>query len=347
MPAPSTWAQRMADDLVEVGTFLGFQATKEEPPVDNSAMRIDVVWKIHMPSIKTQMTKTIPIPENITVVSIEIQYSKSDASISHGLVKGQYANSPYHIIASYYPLPGDFRDALYVTKPKGLIILDGKNSQDLQSWTSYLLREKEKDTANKEISQKVYKAILDNPTNMEEGIRESIKEDVKLLFTPMKIQELYENVSSPIGDGQILSQSIEAAIKFVKELLGKYKFSKTISISSNKMFRDPAIAEGIYANWEKYNIVISSEKVYLHIGYSGYDNKIIFEARNAFIKDNEEKTLMWESIPTEKVKLFVLEIMEAARNYISTFVVNSNDLKELEQTISTIKNLKDNLNHQS
>lgn len=197
---------------------------------------------------------------------------------------------------------------------------------------------------NKKMPQKVYKAILDNPNNMEEGIRESIKEDVKLLFTPMKIQELYEKVSFPIGDGNILSESIDTAIKFVKDILGKYKFSKTISVSSSELFRDPAIAESMYTNWEKYRIVISSEKIYLYTGYSGYENRLIFEARNVFIKDREEKTVMWESIPTEKVKSFILEIMQAARNYISTFVVNSDDLTELEQTISTINKLKDNLN---
>lgn len=244
MPAPSIWAQRMAEDLVEAGSILGFNATKETIPVEGSALRIDVVWKFHVASMNDGVVKPLPIPEDITVVSIEIQYSNSPSSISHGLVKGQYANSPYHVIVSYCTIPEDFKKALMNIKPMGLIILDGDKFQDLQTWTAYLLNHQKQLSRKEAIPQKVYKAILDNPDKMEEKIRETIEEEVELLFTPKKIKQLYELVSFPIGDGVILSDSIDAAIIFAKDMLNKLKLSKNIYLHSTDLFVNPQVPYG-------------------------------------------------------------------------------------------------------
>lgn len=345
MPAPSIWAQRMAEDLVEGGNILGFNAKKETVPVEGSALKIDVVWKLHVASMKNQVVKPIPIPipEDITVVSIEIQYSDSQSSISHGLVKGEYANSPYHVIVSYRTLPEDFKKALLNIKPVGLIILDGDKFQDLQAWMTYLLTQQKNLSMWESIPQKVYKAIMDNPDKMEEKIRETLEEEVALLFTPKKIRELYELVTFPIGDGVILSDSIDAAVTFAKNILSKLHLSKNIYLRSTVLFNNPQILHGYpFTEWEKYSIAITPEKVYLTI--PSHDNSISFEMRNAKVKDTGGEVIMWESITTDKIKSFILEIMETTRNYIKSFNVNSEDLTEMEQIISTIEKLHESLN---
>lgn len=342
MPAPNVWAQRMADDLVEAGIMLGFKSTKEEPPVEDSTLRIDVVWKIHAPSLKNTLAKSMPIPEDITVISIEIQYSKSPPSISHGLIKAQYANSPYHIIVSYYPITEDLEKAYRIVKPVGLIILDGENFQDLQSSTTYLLSQKNTKGLTKEISQKVYKAILDNPESMEEKIRETIENEVKLLFTPMKIHEFYESINFPIADGFIISKSIDVAVKFIQQILGKYKFSSTIAVRSTELFSRPQMSSSCrynysYNDWRTTSIVISYNNFY----FNDTDYQISFESRNAYVKSSGEQIVLWETIPTDTVKSFIRTIMKAGRDYMLDFDVDSNDLKELEQTISEINKLKE------
>jgi hypothetical protein len=94
MPAPSKWAIRLAEDLREVGERLGYQSTVEGLPAQGSKLKIDVVWRISTAGTKGS---GFLIPSEIVIVSIEIQYSESPASISHGLVKSQYANSlPYN-----------------------------------------------------------------------------------------------------------------------------------------------------------------------------------------------------------------------------------------------------------
>jgi hypothetical protein len=336
----------MAEDLVEAGSILGFSATKETVPVEGSALRIDVVWKLHVESMKNEVIKPIPIPEDITVVSIEIQYSHSLSSISHGLIKGQYANSPYHVVVSYYTLPEDFKRSLMNIKSIGLIILDGDKFQDLQTWTAYLLNHQKQLSGKEKIPQKVYKAISDNPDNMEEKIRETIEEEVKLLFTPKKIKELYELVTFPIGDGVILSDSIDAAIRFAKDILNKLNLSKNIYLRSIDLFVNPQILYGSpYSDSEKYNIAITAEKMYLVI--PGYNNSMTFETRNVYVKDVNGKLLMWESISTSKVKSFILGIMESAQDYIKSYNINPQDLIEMEQIISTIKKIHKSLNKES
>src|SRR5436853_805842 len=136
MPAPSTWAMRLAEDLREIGEKLGYQSTMEEPPVEKSELKIDVVWKILTSGIKEDVS---PLPKELIIISIEIQYSESQASISHGLVKAQYAGSPYHIIISYLSLTQDFKIALHKNKPVGLKIIDGSAVMDLQLWIQHML----------------------------------------------------------------------------------------------------------------------------------------------------------------------------------------------------------------
>src|SRR5437773_5107199 len=122
MPAPSRWAKRMADDLQQVGEILGFVSTTETPPVEGSDFAIDVVWKLPIKDLKKEGS---PLPNELVIVSIEIQYSESPASISHGLVKGQHAGSPYHIIVSNKPVNEDFKNMLNAVKPRGLKIIEG------------------------------------------------------------------------------------------------------------------------------------------------------------------------------------------------------------------------------
>jgi len=103
MPAPSSLAKRLANDLVEVGRMFGFEAIIEQPIQKGSLYRVDVFWKLKMP-------KSSPFSD-INIASIEIQYSDSPSSISHNIFKVEKILHPaVHFVISYFKLSDDYKN---------------------------------------------------------------------------------------------------------------------------------------------------------------------------------------------------------------------------------------------
>ena len=138
MPATSKQADKLADELQQVGTILGFESIREAPVLEGSTYRVDILWRLAIP-------KDSPFPP-ANIACIEIQYSDSPSSISHNILKAEPTLHPsYHIIVSYNELPERYRKILRKNYPEaGLVILDGEaNIKALKRWIDRILEDRD------------------------------------------------------------------------------------------------------------------------------------------------------------------------------------------------------------
>jgi hypothetical protein len=341
MPAPSDLANRLAEDLMEVGTALGFKSYKEELSGELSRLKIDVVWKVEIPALAGSPY----LPQEITVVSIEIQISKSDASISHGLLKGLYKNSPYHLVVCQYKLEQYLKDILKNAKPKGLIILDGDQFINLQMWIQYKLSKKhEFQRLERKSIEDIYRSMKDQPEELEENIREAVKEEIEMMFTPKRLKEMLDAVDpAHFSKSEVIADSLNSVINIMKSLMSEYEITSSIVMSPSSLLRRPTITGTVFGDWSQGRFRLDKNDI--HFEWPEYKELlgVTFTRRNVFIRSVSYSVVLEESIPTRVVKSFIVNLAEEFNSTMKNFVVTEEDRKELEQVIGVIKNVSNKL----
>lgn len=248
MPAPSELAKRLSEDLEEVGRLFGFEAATEQPIREGSKFRVDVFWKMQMPAGG-------PIP-TINVASIEIQYSDSPASISHGILKAEKALHPaIHFVISYYELSDDYKNnVLKATYPhSGLVIIDGENKvRKLNLWiTRFLAFPTEGErlaTEGKRIHDFALAQGLDaQETEIKKRIRQKFQSEIEKVFLPPEIASLLKEFTEIESAGSeydrtLIDDVFAAFIQFIQSKLKAYDIPR-VSTSARPLFPQYNIEE--------------------------------------------------------------------------------------------------------
>jgi hypothetical protein len=339
MPAPSEWAKSLATDLKAVGEILGFISEVEVPPSEESTLSIDVVWKMMIKEIKKEGS---PLPNELVIVSIEIQYSNSPASISHGLIKGQYAGSPYHIVVSYHKLTNDFKQALKIVKPVGLEIIDGDGFANLRLWIQYVLTQ-EKDLADrgKKALEELASVVKTGSVDVTEQIRETMKKEVELMFAPKRITELLGTLAiDDTRNALAIENAMKSTFHSIQSWLSKYAISTCVTISGGYLFNKPIVVSGGY-DYRTCFFYIYADRVELFA--NGYTYEFQINGRNVKAIHKSNNYSFYESIPTERVKKFIVAAIEHATEFLKQFNVTREDLTELDQITEVLNDTTDKL----
>ena len=159
MPGTSKVADKLADDLVEVGRILGFEPKKEAPVKEGSMSCVDILWRFLLP-----IKNPFPIPN---IASIEIQYSDSPASISHNIFKAEPTLHPaLHIVISYNALSSDYKEILRRSYPAGLAIFEGvEGIKELNDWIAQVIASKGDTSSRLGIGKEFLKFINEKKTS--------------------------------------------------------------------------------------------------------------------------------------------------------------------------------------
>lgn len=243
MPAPSRLAKRLADDLVEVGKMFGFEATLEQPIQEGSLYRVDVFWKLKMP-------ESSPFSD-MNIASIEIQYSDSPSSISHGIFKAEKTLHPaVHFVISYFKLSNDYKEnVLKAHYPhSGLRVIDGETKvRNLNLWITKFITNKGEEKRLAETGRRIRELATSqtpdtNQSEIQEKIREKFQSEIEEIVTPHEITSLigaFAELESTRHDRRVLDKAFNAFIKFVQRKLAKYKIPSVdfpASILFNSLF---------------------------------------------------------------------------------------------------------------
>jgi hypothetical protein len=172
MPATSEQADKLADELQQVGTILGFESSREAPVLEGSTYRVDILWRMSIP-------KDSPFPP-ANIASIEIQCSNSPTSISHNILKAEPTLHPsYHIVVSFNELQDDYRKILRKNYPgAGLVILDGEsNIRALKRWIDSILENRDEAPRLAETGKKFFVFVNERA---QKGSKHSRKNEVYL-----------------------------------------------------------------------------------------------------------------------------------------------------------------------
>lgn len=259
MPAPSELATRLADDLVQVGKLFGFEAAKEQPIHEGSKFRVDVFWKMQMPAGS-------PFP-TVNIASIEIQYSDSTASISHGILKAEHTLHPaIHFVISYYELTEDYKNnVLRAAYPhSGLKIIDGEdNVRELNLWITRFLaiptEENRLATEGKKIHDFVVAQLPAQETELKERIRQNFQSEIEKVFLPPEIASLLEKFAEIASaeleyNRTIIDDVFATFIELVQSKLRKYHIPY-VSVSASPLLTEFNMEE----EFEDRNIEFRSE----------------------------------------------------------------------------------------
>jgi|GEM_PF-3127200 len=335
MPAPSALATRLADDLVEVGKSFGFEATKEQPILEGSKLRVDVFWKLQMP-------KGSPFP-TINIASIEIQYSNAPTSISHGILKAEKALHPaIHFVISYYELTADYKDnVLKANYPySGLIVIDGEDKvRELNLWvTRFLAMPNEEEKLALEGKKILDFAVSQLPKHGEpeiiEGIRQNFQSEIGKVFAPPEIAPLLQKfaeieASESEYDRTLLDDVFEAFIGFVQFRLRKYNIPR-ISVSANLLFTEYNIEpEFAYKGIEfRHDIEIEQNRVVIRDS-DDFALEIKVKNGNAYI-ESDAGTVCEEGLNAKDLVCFLQNAAEQIEDRIGRYRISKGEQEKLD-----------------
>lgn len=338
MPAPSELATRLADDLIEVGKLFGFEAVKEQPIHEGSKFRVDVFWRMQMP-------EGSPFP-TVNVASIEIQYSDSPASISHGILKAEKTLHPaVHFVISYYELSGDYKNnVLRATYPhSGLVIIDGEDKvRELNLWITRFLAipadEKKLSAEGKKIHDFAVSQLPNvDEQEIKERIRQNFQSKIEKVFLPPEIASLLrkfgeiESVESEY-DRTLIDGVFATFIDFVQSKLKKYSIPR-VYVSANLLFTEYNI-EPEFSDRDiefQSDIEIEQNSVVIR-DKNGYALEIKVENGNAYI-ESPAGTVCEEALNTEDLIYFIQHASEKIRDQICKYRIS----KEDQEKLNTIK----------
>jgi len=334
MPAPSALATRLADDLVEVGKSFGFEATKEQPILEGSKLRVDVFWKMQLP-------KGSPFP-TVNIASIEIQYANAPTSISHGILKTEKTLHPaIHFVISYYELTADYKEVLKAEYPhSGLVVIDGEDKvRELNLWITrfFAIPEEEKKLAvegKKILDFAVAQLPKLGESEIKEGIRQNFQSEIGKVFVPPEIASLLQKfaeieASESEYDRTLIDDVFEAFIEFVQSRLRKYHIPR-ICVSANLLFTEYNI-EPEFANKNiefQDNIEIEQNRVVIRDS-DNYAVEIEVKKGNAYI-ESEAGTVCREGLNAEDLVYFLQNASEQIENSIGRYRISKEDQEKLD-----------------
>lgn len=334
MPAPSDLATRLADDLAEVGKLFGFEAVKEQPIREGSKFRVDVFWKMQMPAGS-------PFP-TVNIASIEIQYSDSPASISHGILKAEQTLHPaIHFVISYYELSDDYKNnVLRATYPhSGLVIIDGEDKvRELNLWITRFFaiptEEKKLATEGKKIHDFAV-AQLPNAqeTEIKERIRQNFQSEIEKVFLPPEIASLVKKFAEIASaeseyDRTLIDDVFATFIDFVQSKLRKYDVPR-IAVSASLLFTgyniEPEFAD---QNIEfQGDIEIEQDRIVIR-DTSNYALEIEVENGNAYIQ-SPAGTVCEEGLNAGDLIYFLQHASEEIEDSIGRYRISAEDQEKL------------------
>lgn len=333
MPAPSDLAARLADDLVEVGRMLGFQAQKEHPIKENSKFRVDVLWKIAMP-------EESPFP-NVNLASIEIQYSDSVSSISHGIFKAEKTIHPsVHVVISYFELSADYIDnvlkANYPTS--GLVIINGeKDVRRLNLWITRFLAIKDEGTRLEEKGRRIrdfaISRLPESEAEIGERVRENFQSDIKKIFLPPEIKSLLKTFVEIESRGveydrAIIDDVFRVFIDFVQERLQKYNIPR-VHVSVDLLFTELNIEpEFKDSNVDFQDSIEITQSDILVRDTNDYPLEVIVHNGNAYIESVAD-TMCVEALNADDIVHFITRASEEIESQISRYRISNDDKKRL------------------
>lgn len=286
MPAPSDLAMRLADDLVEVGNILGFEPEKEQPISDGSKFRVDVFWKMKMP-------EGSPFSQ-VNIASIEIQYSDSPTSISHGIFKAEKTLNPaIHFVISYYKLTDDYKENVLKSNypHSGLVVIDGEEEvRKLNLWIIRFATIKNEESKLAEKGTRIHEFAISQLPNVDESqlkerIFQNFQAEFKEVFVPPEVSSLLETfveVSSSEYDREPIDDVFESFIDFVQSKLVKYDIPR-VSVSKHFLFTELNIEREFPSDTQFQDIEIEPGEVIIR-DYDGYPLDVYVQNGNAYIE---------------------------------------------------------------
>jgi hypothetical protein len=334
MPAPSDLATRLADDLVEVGRLFGFEAVKEQPIREGSKFRVDVFWKLQMPTGS-------PFP-TVNIASIEIQYSDSPASISHGILKAEQTLHPaIHVVISYYKLSDDYKNNVLraVYPHSGLVIIDGEdNVRELNLWITRFLAIPAEEAKLVTEGRKIYDfALAQLPdvqeTEIKERIRRNFQSEIEKVFLPPEIASLVKKFAEIASaeleyDRTLIDDVFATFIDFVQSKLRKYNIPR-IYVSASLLLTEYNIeAEFADVNikFQDY-IEIEQDRVVIR-DTSNYALEIEVKNGNVYIQ-SAAGTVCMEGLNAGDLIYFLQHASEEIEKSIGRYRISTEDQEKL------------------
>ena len=335
MPAPSDLATRLAEDLVEVGKILGFETEKEQPIQDGSKFRIDVFWKMRMP-------EKSPFPD-INISSIEIQYSQSPASISHGIFKAEKTLHPaVHVVISYFKLTDDYiKNVLKPNYPRsGLLIINGEEEvRKLNLWITRFLTIKSEENKLMEKGRMIEESAISklpdiSESDMKEWIRENFQSEIEKVFLPPEIASLLEKFLEIESAGAEYNRSIidnvfDAFIHYVQSIVQKYSIPR-IYINAFFLFSEFNI-EPEFATYDtklQDDIEIEASRVIIRDS-NGYPLDVNVQEGNAYV-ESEAGIVCKEGLKAANIIDFIKKASEEIEKEIRKYRISEDERKILD-----------------
>ena len=335
MPAPSDLATRLAEDLVEVGKILGFETEKEQPVQDGSQFRIDVFWKMRMP-------EKSPFPD-INISSIEIQYSQSPTSISHGIFKAEKTLHPaVHVVISYFKLTDDYiKNVLKPNYPRsGLLIINGEEEvRKLNLWITRFLTIKSEENKLMEKGRMIEESAISklpdiNESEMKEWIRENFQSEIEKVFLPPEIASLLEKFMEIESAGveydrSIIDDVFNTFIEYVQSMMEKHSIPR-ISVDAIFLFpeytMEPEFAKHDIELRDDIEIEVSTVTIR---DSSGYPLIVKVESGNAYV-DSEAGTVCTRGLKALDIINFIKNASEEIEKEMRKYRISEEERKTLD-----------------
>jgi len=337
MPAPSELATRLAEDLLQIGRMLGFEAEKEEPIQEESKYRVDVFWTMGMPR-----ESLFP---NINVASIEIQYSYSPTSISHGIFKAEKTLHPaIHVVVSYFKLTEDYvNNVLKTHYPRsGLLIIDGEEKvRKLNLWITRFITNKDEERILAEKGKKIKDFAVSQLPNADQSeikdkIRENFQPEIEEILIPPEITSLIDTFAKTEAKGydrSIFDEVFANFIGFIQSKMVKYNIPKFL-VPVETLF--PSLEEkGRYI--EEIRIAPQIEIRRDNLVVMGGDNEFIINIEKGnvsmhFYDGSDYKyTLHEEALASEQFITFLRETSKVIISQIHQYDISNVEKKLLEE----------------
>jgi len=341
MPAPSALATRLAEDLVQVGKILGFEAEKEQPVQEGSNFRVDVFWKMKMPEGC--------LFEEVNIASIEIQYSNAPHSVTHNIFKVEKTLHPaIHVVISYNELTEEYIETVLKTNfpREGLVIINGSEEVGKLNLgiTRFLAIEKDEEKL-KETGESIRKFAINNfqdfgKEEIEQRIRHTFKPELEEVFLPPEIKSLLETfVDIDSKDEEynrdIVDDVFWSFIDFVQTKMKKYSIPR-IHIYAHYLFSDFKIEEE-FANSHielRNNIEIEQDAIIIR-DVNNYPLSVEVENGIAYV-NSPAGVVCREGVSSIDMISFVKNASEDVKKEIRKYISSEDDKKTLEAILKSL-----------
>jgi len=318
-------AKRLIKDLLEVGVKFGFKAIAEGEIVPGSDFKVDVVWKIPMPD-KTFFSE-------INVACMEVQYSKSPASITHNLCKAEKTLHPaVHFVISYKDIAPEHKEVLEREVPAGLVIIHGEEAvRELNLWITRFLTLKPEEAKIESVGKRILEFVEKNKTEpselkLAENIRNAFAMDIKEVIIPPEVSSLVKFVQdSKNAKREALDEVFQAFVNFVKQEVEKYGIAN-VSFHSSLLFPTGIKIESNYPGSEiefSQYIEITSDGIFARTS-GGYPHSIFLTKGTAYLQ-TQGGTYCRYSFTTKEFKDFLISACQTVESTLKCYQVSEEE----------------------